>query len=83
MKQKSKDPVFIEAETFEPLIKWAAEEKGRKPLIAAAMSEATNKLVRRQLIDRWLNPNPARRESPRYGVAIVLLDVGKKLMKQS
>lgn len=55
-----------------PAIEYAAPG-GKHSAIAIAMTMLTGQPVNRQMVGRWLNPDPAKREQPRFGYAIMLL----------
>lgn len=69
------------AQALEMVIEWA-KERGNKPALATLMTEVTSDEIQRQMIGRWLHPDPKEREQPRLGMGLVLLLCAQSLMDQ-
>lgn len=50
-----------------------ARERGRIQAIADLMTERTGDSVTRQMVSRWLNPDPDKRQQPSLGNGLLLL----------
>jgi hypothetical protein len=65
-------------ESLQPVADWANGRYGAKKQLADAMTAAGAPATRWN-IERWLNPDRAKRDHPLHGNALILLRVWKAL----
>ena len=58
-----------------PLIKYAAKNKGTMTIVADRLSKLTGKKIVRQMVERWLNEDDNKRDEPRLGIGLYLIEV--------
>ena len=58
-------------------------EKGNKAELAREISRFTSSPVTRQMVNRWLDPSPARRADPRLTHGLALIHCGTEIMNRS
>lgn len=56
-----------------------ARERGRIQAIADLLSEKTGESITRQMVSRWLHPEPEKRQQPSLGYGLLLLWAVKHL----
>lgn len=76
-KAASNEPIALSAveaanQALQPALTYAAPG-GKHSAIAASMALLTGQKVTRQMVGRWLSPDPEKREQPRLGYGIMLL----------
>lgn len=81
-------PKKISAQLLGPLIQWASKGSradcyGRKVRIADRMTNACGQKVTRQMVSKWLHPNPKKRTQPVMGFGALLLAIGNQVMKST
>jgi hypothetical protein len=64
---------------LEPIVKAALERRGTKKQLAAALSKRTGEHVPREQVERWLKTDPAKRQQPLLGSALLLKEEFDKL----
>lgn len=70
----NKDEQIADRE-LSPLIKFAEKNPGTITKVTARLEKLMGSKVHRQLVEKWLHPDPAKRTQPRFGVGLLLMKV--------
>lgn len=72
-------PISAAAIARQTVDQWAEKARGRPSEIAKLLSELTGERYTRQMVERWLHPDPDKRNVPNMGASIALALVMDKL----
>lgn len=51
--------------------------------VAKQIKRRTGKKIRLGTVGSWLHPDPKRRQQPRFGVGLLLVEIGKEIMERN
>lgn len=71
-------PERVAAAALGAAVEWA-KTPGRKTRIAHRLSEITGRSVSRQMVEKWLHPEPEKRREPLLGIGLSLMVVASDL----
>ncbi len=86
MKTKTKKPKTHitpserEMQALTPLINHVRENRGASNTVLTLLNERTGEEIIRSQLARWLDPDPAKRSSPRLGIGLALLEVAGEVL---
>lgn len=66
-----------------PLIRFCQCNRGGTVLVIRKMSKLTGRQLPRSMVERWLQPQFARWTEPKFGIALLLLNVQDDLKRSS
>lgn len=63
-----------------PLIKHAEKNPGTIARVTERLTKLMKTKVHRQLVEKWLCPDQAKRTQPRFGMGLLLVKVGNEII---
>lgn len=72
-------------EALQPLIDFfeSGRGAGKKIELTRRLGEALGTELHRQVVERWIQPNPARRQEPGFNKGLVLYRIGQEIMSEA
>ena len=67
------------ATALEPLIAFAEANRGTYAKISQVLTARIGETQHRQNVRSWLHTDPAKRVEPRFGIGLMLLEIGAEL----
>jgi hypothetical protein len=71
------------AQEIEKIIRFCNEHPGSRTRMREIFDKAAKRKVNRLVFEGWLRDDPAKRNEPIAGTALLLLDVARKLMAET
>ncbi len=73
------DPDQLESEVLEPLRRYCERNRGAVAELLREMNLVLKRPIWRPTLESWLSRDPKRSRSPRFGTAILLVRVARKV----
>lgn len=67
---------------LEPLITFAAENRGTIAEVRRRLDKATKKQWDPDIVANWLHKDPKKRTMPLFGVGLLLVEIGREIMAE-
>lgn len=67
---------------LESIRAWVHSNHGKITELADEMDRRTSTKVSRQAVSKWLAADPGKRQEPKFGIGLILIEAAEELMKR-
>jgi hypothetical protein len=83
MKKKKDLSKEISDKRLDPLAKYCENKRGAIAELTRRVNAMNGRPVARQHLEQWLKPKRSDRVQPRFGMGLILVEVGNALMQEN